>query len=78
MTSSDGSLLMSLLPYLILSIPFAVGNYYLAPRGGKNRTLWVVLTLVPVVNFLFYVYVWYIVAICILDHLNKISARLNA
>jgi len=78
MTPSDGSMIMSLLPYLILSTPLAVGNYYLAPRVGKNRTLWVILSLIPVFNFFFWGYVWYIVAIRILDYLNKISARLNA
>ena len=78
MTSSGAEMLMSLLPYLLVSIPIAVGNYYLAPRVGKNRTLWVILSFIPVFNVLFWGYVWYIVAIRILDYLNKISARLNA
>jgi hypothetical protein len=69
---------MSLLPYLLLSVPIAVGNYCLAPRLGKNRALWVILSLIPIFNFFFWGYVWYIVAIRILDYLIKISARLNA
>ncbi len=76
--ASDGGMLMSLLPLLLLSIVPAIGNYYLAPRLGKSRAVWVILSLLPVINFFFWGYVWYIVAIRILDDLNKISARLNA
>ena len=78
MESSDTGMITSLIPLLTLSIPLAVGNYFLAPRLGRSRALWVILSLIPVFNLFFYGYVWYVVAFRILDYLSRISARLNA
>lgn len=76
--SDTAGMITSLIPLLTLSIPLAVGNYFLAPQLGKSRALWVILSLIPVFNFFFYGYVWYIVAFHILDCLSRISTRLNA
>ena len=79
MSNSGGdNMIVSLIPFLLLSIPFAVGCYFLAPRLGKSRALWVILALLPVYNFFFWGYIWFAVSIRILDQLAKISARLNA
>jgi hypothetical protein len=69
---------LQLLPFMILSAGLALGNYFLAEQLGKNRALWVILSLIPFFNFFFYIYVWYVVAIRVLDQLAKISTRLDA
>jgi hypothetical protein len=76
--SNGGSLLVQLLPFTLISIGFAIGNYFLAGRLGKSRILWVVLSLIPIFSLFFNFYVWYVVVLRILDQLNRISARLNA
>ena len=42
---------------------------------GRNKILWVVLTLIPIVNFVFLYYVMYSVLLYILDRLNALSGK---
>lgn len=65
--------LMSLLPIVLISIPFAIGAYFVAGRMARSRPLWVILTLIPFVNFLFYVYAMFAVLLYILDRLNEVA-----
>ena len=60
---------MPFLPMLLISLPFAIGNYHLAQRLDRGPWQWAVLTLVPVVNYFFMVYVVYTVVCAILDRL---------
>jgi hypothetical protein len=69
---------MSILPLLLVSIPFAIGNYKIAGRMGASQPLWLVFSLIPFVNVFFNFYVWYAVVIRILDMLTSISARPSA
>lgn len=55
---------------------YAVGMYFLAPRLNANRPLWVVLALIPYVNWLFEIYVGFKVVFLILDALAEIKASL--
>jgi hypothetical protein len=75
--AGDDNLFVSLLPMIIISIPLAVGNYIIAPRLNKNRVLWVVLSLIPIFNIGFVWYVFYRIAIRVLDRLDAISQRLG-
>jgi hypothetical protein len=59
---------------ILFAIPFAIGNGYLAPRLGKNVAVWVILTLIPLVNFFFAIYVLYKIIFALLDR----SARAGA
>ncbi len=59
--------------WLAVSIPFAIGAWFVAGRMGRSRALWVILTLVPFVNFLFYIYATFAVLLYILDRLNQIA-----
>ena len=54
---------------LFLGIFWAMGNYALARRLGKNKVLWAVLTLIPGVNVIFLYYVFYQVIYGVLDRL---------
>ena len=58
---------------ILLGIPFAVGNYYLARRLGKNSTKYVILSLIPVFNYCFFFYLTYLVVFKILDKLDSID-----
>jgi hypothetical protein len=40
---------------------------------GRNKVLWVVLTLIPIVNFIFAYYVIYVIIIYIVDKLNALA-----
>jgi hypothetical protein len=67
------------LPVLVVLIAFwiaiAVGNGFIARALGKHVVLWVVLSLIPVVNSFFYIYIAYSVVLGILHRLNAIAAR---
>ena len=49
--NDNGGMFLSLLPFFILSAPFAVVNYFLAPRLGKSGGLWGVLFFDPIHKF---------------------------
>ena len=70
-TAAD--LITQLLPMTIISLPLAIGVFWLAPKMRSNPWLWAVLFLVPVVN-LFAVQIFLIrVAGRIFDRLNAIA-----
>ena len=61
------------LPLILIFVGLAIGNYFIADRMGRNKILWVILTLIPIVNFIFMYYVIYAVIIYVLDKLNKLT-----
>jgi hypothetical protein len=61
--------LIQIVLFLILCIFLAIGNYALAPRLGKNKIVWGILGIIPIVNFVFLYYVLYQVIFGILDRL---------
>jgi hypothetical protein len=78
MDQDYGSLAPSL-PILVvmiaLWIALAVGNGFIARALGKHVVLWVILSLIPIVNYFFYIYIVYAVVLGILHRLNAIAAR---
>jgi hypothetical protein len=78
MESHAGDVFVSFLPLLIIFVGLAIGNYFIAGRMGRNKILWVVLTLIPIVNFIFMYYVIYAVILYVLDKLNRVAERLEA
>lgn len=68
---------MQLLPYLLAFLPFAIGNYFLARAVGQPRILWVILSLIPIVNLFFLYYVFYTVVLRVLRKLDDIAQRLG-
>ncbi|MDA8232525.1 MAG: hypothetical protein M0006_14410 [Magnetospirillum sp.] len=62
---------------VIFLVPYAVGVFFLAPRLGKNRAVWTILCLIPVVNVIFLLYVSFRVVFCVLDRLDDIQGRLD-
>ena len=58
-----------------LYIALAVGNGFVARALGKHVALWVILSLIPIVNYFFYIYIVYAVVLGILHRLNAIAAR---
>jgi hypothetical protein len=57
----------SLLPFFILTVAFAWGNYLLAEKSGRAGALWAVLTLIPVLGLLVTLYLIYSCIIRLLD-----------
>jgi hypothetical protein len=78
MTNETNSMLMSLLPYIIVSIPFAIGNYFVAGKLKKSRPLWVILTLFPFVGIFFNIFVGYIIVLRVIDRLDFISKAFSS
>ena len=58
-----------------LWIALAVGNGFIARALGKHVVLWVILSLIPVVNVFFYIYIAYAVVLGVLHRLNVVIAR---
>jgi len=76
---SDYSSFAPSLPVIIvmvaLWIAIAVGNGFIARALNKHVALWVILSLIPIVNYFFYIYIVYAVVLGILHRLNAITAR---
>jgi hypothetical protein len=70
---SDRDMVMSLVPFIVVGIPFAVANYYLAPRLGKSAARWALLSLIPVFNLVFIWYAIYRMAFSVLDRLAELE-----
>jgi hypothetical protein len=66
-----------LLPVLLISVPFAIGNGYLASRLGRNALIWVILSLIPLVNYVFFIYVAYQVVFFIVDRLSSTTKKVE-
>jgi hypothetical protein len=56
--SGDTSMVLSLLPFLIVSAILAWGNYLLAEKSDRSGILFVVLTIIPIVGF---IATWYLI-----------------
>jgi hypothetical protein len=65
--------LISLLPLIVISIPFAIGFFHVAGRVGKNPVAWAILSLIPLVNSLFWIYASFVVVLNILDRLPPLA-----
>lgn len=69
------------LPLLVVLIAFwialAVGNGFIARALNKHVGLWVVLSLIPIVNYFFYVYIAYSVVLGVLYKLNALESRMG-
>jgi hypothetical protein len=69
----DHMMMMPFVPLLVFTIPLAIGNAFLARRLGRSVALWVILSLIPGINFIFFYYVAYIVVFAVLDRLKAIG-----
>ena len=57
---------------LAIYIAVAIANGNLAARLDRSVPVWVVLSLIPVVNVFFYIYVFYVVLFFVIDRLKLI------
>lgn len=79
-TLMDPTTLTSLIPIvtlIVIGIGIAIGNGFVAKRLGHSQALWIVLSLIPFFNTFFYVYVFFVVLLAMLDRLNALTSRLN-
>lgn len=54
----------------------AIGNGFIAHRLGHSVVLWVILSLIPILNYFFYIFVIYATVLGIIKRLNTIADRL--
>ncbi|MGB0570594.1 MAG: hypothetical protein ACPGQM_00785 [Alphaproteobacteria bacterium] len=73
-----GEQFTAVLPLIIIFVGLAIGNYFIADRMGRKKIVWVILTLIPIVNFIFMYYVIYAVILCVLDKLNAFVGQPEA
>jgi hypothetical protein len=71
------SFLVSMLPLIIVSIPFTIGNYYIAKALRRSVSTWVILSLIPLINYIFFIYVAYVVVLQVIRRLEQIASALN-
>ncbi len=67
-----------LLPLIIISVPFAIGFGYLAKALEKNVVVWVIISLIPLVNYFFWIYAMFVTLLFILENLKDIRANMAA
>jgi hypothetical protein len=58
---------------LAIYIAIAIANGNLAARLDRSVAVWVVLSLIPIVNVAFYIYVFYVVLFFVIDRLKLIQ-----
>ena len=64
-------LIMQLLPMIILSLPLAIGVFWLAPKMRSYPWIWAILFVIPMVNL-------FAMQIFLIRTAGKIFDRLNA
>jgi len=60
---------------LVVGGLLALGNAGIAGRLGKSKALWVILSIVPLVNIFFMYYVFYQVVYGVLDRLPPLAPK---
>lgn len=70
--------LFGLLPLILISIPVAIGFGFLAKRLEKSPALWVVLSLIPVLNYFFWIYASFVILFYVLDSFRAIKEQMAA
>lgn len=67
--------LIGLVPIFITQLIYAVFVAQVAKRTGKNATVYVVLTLIPILGAFFVIYVLWSTVLWALDSINELKAR---
>jgi hypothetical protein len=71
-TASD---LAALVPLMIIQIPFAFAALGIAKRVGGRNAVWFIVSIIPLVGFIFIYYVAYRVAASVLDSLAELKTK---
>jgi hypothetical protein len=67
--------MMSPLPLILLQIPVAIWVGFMAPKINRNKVLWIIISIIPIVGFIaayvfFFIWMGYIT-----DVLNNLKSR---
>lgn len=68
--------MMSFFPillFVLIAVLFAFGFAKIAGRVGRSPVLWAILSLIPLVNYFFWIYAGFVVVLHMLDRLNAIG-----
>lgn len=77
MNNEPGTLEL-ILPLLLIAIPWAIAVGMLANDKGRNVLLWVVLALIPIVNFFAVVFIIGASNLRVEQKIDEILSKLNA
>jgi hypothetical protein len=66
-----------LVAFSLLYVALAIGNGFIARQLGRSVVLWVLLSLIPIINYFFFVYLGYAVILFMLRRLNAIAERMG-
>ena len=73
----SASILASILPLVLIQIPFVIGNGFIASRLNRSVALWVILSIIPIVGYFFMLYLFYTLILHFLDRAKEISDKLD-
>ena len=76
-TGSSGSLFTSLLPMIIMSVPFMILNGLIAKRKGKNKIKYILLSFIPLLGLCLTIYLVSFLDKDLEDKINKIYEKLD-
>jgi hypothetical protein len=71
-----GGVAIEFLFFGVFQLIYAIPAWFLAPRLGAKRWLWVVLALIPLFGMFFGIYMFFRIAAVVLDRLDDIQNRL--
>jgi hypothetical protein len=64
--------------WLLMGAIFAIGFWFVAGRVGRTRWAWALLSIIPFVNFFFFIYAFFRVLLYGIDRINDIAAAAAA
>lgn len=73
---NEQDVFVALVPMFIMMLPLVIGVWWLAPKMGANRPLWVVLMLIPIINFIAAYVFFFVIVGAVFDKLNSIEGKL--
>ncbi|MBN2436413.1 MAG: hypothetical protein JXK07_14215 [Spirochaetes bacterium] len=77
MPNQQPNMLVSFMPMILLTIPMIVLNCKVAKRKGRSQVLYLILSVIPIVNFFSCLYLISLTDIEVVEKLNSILEKLD-
>jgi hypothetical protein len=69
--------ILPFMPMFILQVLFTAPVFFIAPKIGQNKVLWVILALIPILGFLVFYAFFFVWMSYMTDTLNTIKDRVK-
>jgi hypothetical protein len=76
-TASSGSLFTSLLPMILMTIPFIILNGIISKRKGKSQIKYILLSFIPLLGLCLTIYLVSFLDKDVQDKINKIYEKIS-